>query len=564
MFHKQAVLSIMDILAEACENYEKAKELSEVTDDPESEPFLSKYKARQLLEGIRKKIRERHERNVGHDLMLCKEAAVEYQLGVNHIQTEEISAGQEKLVRVLNLCHDDIKLESRAVSIVVASLNELGILWSNREGGIMKAQEYLNKAESLYHEYKNKYDEAPFNIDEHFSMTPTEEYVRQQGFENLHTLTLFYLAQVYKSLEKSDLSASYCVKTLQRQLEFKTYKPLEWAVHCACLSQYYIQRNMFRQAKHCISCATAVLLEDSSVEEENEKEEQVKADVARCWVKYCLNLLDTSKDRISPESESPLAEDQDFKDFDRFSLEVTNIEENTPHDFCTSYDQARKVFLLGKEHATQALNFFVLDGFVTDHVEIHQDISRLYQYLAFFESNVEMRCRMYKRRIDLLTPILNELNKQFYLLICRQLQFELAETYSEMMDMKIALGYSDGQPRNLRKINMLCQSGIRYFKEFLNTLRGPDHTFPERFEADVERPGLIAHFYIARLYSKIIPDNPTNKIANLIQSLENYSFVTKYVHINEEAAACIMVELDICKDMVSVLPKTMDRLASEI
>ena len=46
---------------------------------------------------------------------------------------------------------------------------------------------------------------------------------------------------------------------------------------------------------------------------------------------------------------------------------------------------------------------------------------------------------MHKRRIDLLTPILSEINSQFYLQICRQLQYEIGEIYSEMTDFKIAV-----------------------------------------------------------------------------------------------------------------------------
>ena len=51
---------------------------------------------------------------------------------------------------------------------------------------------------------------------------------------------------------------------------------------------------------------------------------------------------------------------------------------------------------------------------------------------------------MHKRRIDLLTPILSEINSQFYLQICRQLQYEIGEIYSEMTDFKIAVAEQEG------------------------------------------------------------------------------------------------------------------------
>ena len=38
--------------------------------------------------------------------------------------------------------------------------------------------------------------------------------------------------------------------------------------------------------------------------------------------------------------------------------------------------------------------------------------------------------KMHKRRIDMLGALVSQLNPQYYLLVCRQLDFELAEAYS--------------------------------------------------------------------------------------------------------------------------------------
>lgn len=48
-----------------------------------------------------------------------------------------------------------------------------------------------------------------------------------------------------------------------------------------------------------------------------------------------------------------------------------------------------------------------MDGYVTDHIEILQDHSALFRSLAFFEEDLEKRCKMHKRRIDMLEPICN-------------------------------------------------------------------------------------------------------------------------------------------------------------
>ena len=58
----------------------------------------------------------------------------------------------------------------------------------------------------------------------------------------VYTHTLYYLAQVYKNLEQFDKAGSYCHCTLQRQLQYKQFSPLEWAINAATLSQYYITK----------------------------------------------------------------------------------------------------------------------------------------------------------------------------------------------------------------------------------------------------------------------------------------------------------------------------------
>lgn len=48
------------------------------------------------------------------------------------------------------------------------------------------------------------------------------------------------------------------------------------------------------------------------------------------------------------------------------------------------------------------------------------------------------QCKMHKRRADLLEGVAKELNPTYYLTPCRELWFELGETYSAMLDIKIS------------------------------------------------------------------------------------------------------------------------------
>lgn len=66
----------------------------------------------------------------------------------------------------------------------------------------------------------------------------------------------------------------------------------------------------------------------------------------------------------------------------------------------------------------KAKEYYQMDGYVTDHIEILQDHSALFKVLAFFEEDLERRCRMHKRRVDMLEPICNGTTEVFCFGLC--------------------------------------------------------------------------------------------------------------------------------------------------
>lgn len=60
-----------------------------------------------------------------------------------------------------------------------------------------------------------------------------------------------------------------------------------------------------------------------------------------------------------------------------------------------------------------------------------------------------------------------DLNSQYYLMIRRQLMFELAETYNEMMDLKLTLANRQADSEaldshSIKKFNLLCAASAKY------------------------------------------------------------------------------------------------------
>lgn len=132
-----------------CHKFTSAQNLTlvESRNDPDNEPFRSKYKARELLAEIYCSLKsfevgeeesgggrppteppvdgQREDgfgEGVGGDspagLRAARLAAVEYYLGVNHVDTEELSAGQEHLMNCVKLL-ERCSVSSENVSLFI-------------------------------------------------------------------------------------------------------------------------------------------------------------------------------------------------------------------------------------------------------------------------------------------------------------------------------------------------------------------------------------------------------------------------------------------------------------
>lgn len=225
--------------------------------------------------------------------------------------------------------------------------------------------------------------------------------------------------------------------------------------------------------------------------------------------------------------------------------------------------QGRKLFLEGQKWLNNAKEFYVLDGHVTNYVEILQDMSQLFKLLAFFDADFERRCKMHKRRIDMLSEVLVELNPQHYLLVCRQLMYEIAEAYSEMVDLKIAIAEESGEPPRahaVNKINTLIKQSAKFFQSYLDSLKR-NGKLPETFDEDSVRPALVAQFYIARLHSKLICAAKRDKVENLKKSFDIYRYLVRYCDSHPHMPEGVFKdELDVSREMAQLLPLKMDKV----
>ena len=190
----------------------------------------------------------------------------------------------------------------------------------------------------------------------------------------------------------------------------------------------------------------------------------------------------------------------------------------------------------------------------------------MFRYLTAFEIDLERQCKMCKRRIDMLTEVLVQLNPQHYLLICRQLTYEIATIYGDMADLKMDIVKTCHEDKptlhQIKKINSLLKNSAKFFNHFIDSLK-QDGKLPEKFDETVLRVALLAHVYLARAHAKQICATREERLVNQQKALELYKFVVNYCDNDEDAAKVFEDELSACREMVDLLPFRIDQIGHD-
>ncbi|KAH1027145.1 KIF-binding protein [Dendroctonus ponderosae] len=579
------------------EKYQKVIKLllEDSKSDPENEPYLSKYSAKQILIGMKANIENllrNHPAEGPENLKLTgMYSTVFLYLGMVAVDTEEISIGEKHLEK----CREIIeKLEAlpEAVMIALNMYNQFGILWSQREPE--KSKIYLEKAQQLYTSFKAS-GEAPINVSEIFdpNLEKHDEELAFNNMEKIHTLTLYYLAQIFGKLKEDFKSAVYCHITLQRQLEMDDYEPIDWALNSATLSQFFMEKCGFKQARHHLAASSYILskykIEDLNAATDINEEYEAKletfnhrhADVARCWVKYGIFLLGKSKDRllahtedidekcsmVSDLSRMKLSGDaqvtiEDLQNLTFRGIDVGSYESQITDQFILQFSDAKIVFLQTQEWIKLAEEYYTLETLASDYIEIVQDHTQLYLNLLFFEDNPDNQAKLHKRRIDLLENVVSKVNPQYYMNYCRQIWFELGHSYTSILDIKsdkLRESKEKPKPQALAKINILVDKCITHYTSFQSSFK-VNIAELEKVQGDVEKPFLQTYFRVAALYGRYITMDRNVQLKNVEQQYEHYKFLTDYCKKHPNAAELMPVELNICKEMVMLLPVRMLRM----
>lgn len=255
-----------------------------------------------------------------------------------------------------------------------------------------------------------------------------------------------------------------------------------------------------------------------------------------------------------------------------FGSRIDEAYENVVTDrYLLDMDDAKPVFLNTLKWIEKAKSYYTADTEATEYSKIIQDQAMAYKHLSFFESDPTNQAKMHKRRVDLLEDLLKMLNKVFYMNVVREVLYELAMAYTNILDIKLD-AFELGQkmpdcvvnPFALKKINDLITKSCKNFNEFIATHYQPK---TQQFKTDLSVDEWISiafsYFQMARISYKFITPDKQLQYQNLSVSLDNYKKFVDLCKQHEQVGDKMKAEVGVSKEMIELLPLKLHRLKGD-
>ena len=361
----------------------------------------------------------------------CLNGILHFYLGLSIFNTEDQFESETPLMKSLDFFNSlPMVVKMRYINLYQEIYNNLGILFYNK-GEIKKGLQFFGKAEQMYkvfndlngHNITNNFNTFMNNFSKDInneSMSGNENLeffnffidggLNRKSFEHNYTLTIFYYAQAFTKLGFRKKAIKYCSMTLKRQIDLNEYDLKDTIVNCINLSEFYTENQHFAQAEYVLIAASALLPEDLT------KKKKIRALVQMHLGKYFLERLKfavkQTKEQIwiSENEEIYGIVNKRIVTFNNMNIVWPKIED------IRDIEQAKLLFRLGNTQFKKALEYYLLDGYVTEHINISRDISQSYKNLSFFESDNNRIFAMIERRLSLLESLIKEINPKSFIL----------------------------------------------------------------------------------------------------------------------------------------------------
>lgn len=251
-------------------------------------------------------------------------------------------------------------------------------------------------------------------------------------------------------------------------------------------------------------------------------------------------------------------------------LQVSPYESVITERYLLDMDDVTPVFLQLQKWVEKAKGYYTSETEATEYSKIVQDHAMAYKIMVFFEFNPGNQAKMYKRRAKLLEGLLALLSKDHYLVIVREVYYELAMTYSNILDIKCdalneKMKAQVPSPHALKKVNDLCTKSIKNFQSFVETYFA---TNTESLKKDLTPEELIpiayAYFQMGRLWYKHVTPDKALQAQHANNCLRNYQAFVSVCEEHKEVDEELKGEVGVSKEMITLLPLKIQKLALEM
>ncbi|XP_029164851.1 protein KBP homolog [Nylanderia fulva] len=405
-------------------------------------------------------------------------------------------------------CNELLKgkeLERKAILTAIRVRHELRLVFNK----LKKTEEsdlFLDQALELYLKYtkeENKYPD-PINVPTILGIEDEENFLL--SLEQLHLMTVDYLVnQYHKSPGNKEKLIIYIHTLLNKQLfealQFLDIECYYWALASCDITQYFILKHRFTEAKHHLAAADYMmerLYKDKLIEAKTRSEslytsmlskyQHARATIARYWSFYGITLLRSSKERLcrinnkcckidgrlesltnsKKESENLLL----FPDLEK---DLECITSKIPDTYVLNLDEAKVVFVSVLRWLDTARSYFTIEKQMIQHGRIIIEISKAYKYFAYYEQCKFKQIKLYKLQVEILENAIKQLhlhaktNEEQE--ICKHIHFDLGIAYSAFLDIKCEKMH-DNTALNFEDLNtevkQIVENAVTQFKSYLN------------------------------------------------------------------------------------------------
>ena len=508
-------------------------------------------------------------------------ALLYYYLGTFNASNEDPSVCEEPFTKSIKYFNSlPTKIKMKFVNYYQEIFNNLGIIYYNR-GEIKKGLEHLAKAEQIYKTFflnltKDGENKFIFSKDLSFFLNnicnentknmlynfETDDFEKNKKiFEHNYTLTIFYFAQAFTKLNFRKKAIHFCSVTLKRQIENNEYDLKDAVNNCINLSDFYLETQNFAQTEYILKCALSLVPQDKS--QKKKLRASVQAQLGKYYLERLKLALLLARKNTSIANEKNLEELVNKRHF--LINNLTNIDFPQIKDI-QNLEDAKSIFRKGNTQLKRALQIFVMDGYVTDHIKITQTISQLYKYLILFEPDNARIFAMEDRRINLLEPMVKAINHKVYVIQWQEISLELAEIFCEIFESNFEIFKKNPkkiEQKKIEEINEFAKKSLFYYEDIIGYIENEYGKETEKkFEDFITIITIKSN--IARLYSKIIFLNDTKKrVDSLKKSLDIYNQVynllkgAKDIFGDKEE---LKENLNMCEEMIGMLPIKIDKV----